>query len=108
MFQTRNVTTVSSTLDRSWRTSHHKLGSVPAPLMAGQDSGRKPGAGFSRIETLPETATPSRFKTDDIVGSRYRLISFIGEGAMGEVFVAENVAIGVRVAIKFLKPELLT
>jgi serine/threonine protein kinase len=75
--------------------------------MASQDSGRKPGAGFSRIETLPDAATPSRFKTDDIVGSRYRLISFIGEGAMGEVFVAENVAIGVRVAIKFLKPELL-
>jgi len=76
--------------------------------MASSDRGRKPGAGFSRIETLPEAAAPARFKTDDIIADRYRLISFIGEGAMGEVFVAENVAIGVRVAIKFLKPELLT
>ena len=76
--------------------------------MAGQDSGaRKPGAGFSRIETLPDPATPPRFQPDEVVGGRYRLISFIGEGAMGEVFVAENVSIGVRVAIKFLKPELL-
>ena len=43
----------------------------------------------------------------DIVGERYRVVRPIGHGAMGKVFLAENQAIGLRVAIKLLKPELL-
>jgi tRNA A-37 threonylcarbamoyl transferase component Bud32 len=43
-----------------------------------------------------------------IVGNRYRLIEPLGEGGMGQVFVAENMAIGLRVAIKVLKPQLMS
>ena len=43
----------------------------------------------------------------DIVGERYRVVRPIGHGAMGKVYLAENQAIGLRVAIKLLKPELL-
>jgi hypothetical protein len=43
----------------------------------------------------------------DIVGERYKVVRPIGHGAMGKVFLAENQAIGLRVAIKLLKPELL-
>ena len=43
----------------------------------------------------------------DVVAGRYRLIETLGNGAMGQVFVAENVSIGRRVAVKVLKAELL-
>ncbi|HJZ88686.1 MAG TPA: serine/threonine-protein kinase [Polyangia bacterium] len=43
----------------------------------------------------------------DIIGDRYRLLAVLGGGAMGQVFVAENLTIGLRVAIKVLRPEML-
>ena len=66
--------------------------------------------GFSKLETLPEGfAEQMRRQVDvgDIVGERYNVLRPIGHGAMGKVFLAENQAIGLRVAIKLLKPELL-
>ena len=66
--------------------------------------------GFSKLETLPEGfAEQMRRQVDvgDIVGERYKVVRPIGHGAMGKVFLAENQAIGLRVAIKLLKPELL-
>ena len=66
--------------------------------------------GFSKLETLPEGfAEQMRRQVDagDVVGDRYRIVRPIGHGAMGKVFLAENQAIGLRVAIKLLKPELL-
>ena len=80
--------------------------------MAAQDSPRPVplSRGFSRLETLPEDFA-SRMSRDveigDVIGERYRLIDRIGDGAMGQVFLAENLAIGMRVAVKLLKPELL-
>jgi len=66
--------------------------------------------GFSKLEKLPEGfAEQMRRQVDvgDIVGERYKVLRPIGHGAMGKVFLAENEAIGLRVAIKLLKPELL-
>ncbi|HEX8954225.1 MAG TPA: serine/threonine-protein kinase, partial [Polyangia bacterium] len=66
--------------------------------------------GFSKLETLPEGfAEQMRRQVDigDIVGDRYKVVRPIGHGAMGKVFLAENQAIGLKVAIKLLKPELL-
>ncbi len=39
---------------------------------------------------------------DTIVGEKYRVIKKIGQGGMGEVYLAENDTLGQKVAIKFL------
>ena len=36
----------------------------------------------------------------------YKIISLLGEGGMGDVYLAEHVSIKRKVAIKILKPEL--
>ncbi len=66
--------------------------------------------GFSKLETLPEGFAEQMRRhvdTGDIIGERYKIVRPIGHGAMGKVFLAENTAIGLKVAIKLLKPELL-
>jgi serine/threonine protein kinase len=39
---------------------------------------------------------------------RYRFIRLLGQGAMGEVYLAEHTALGRREAVKILRPELAT
>ena len=66
--------------------------------------------GFSKLEALPEDFAQNirqQVEANDIIGERYRVVRPIGHGAMGKVFLAENLAIGLRVAVKLLKPELL-
>src|SRR5437016_2946185 len=56
----------------------------------------------------PEPApTRSSIRPGLVIGERYQLIDWLGVGAMGEVFVAENLSIRQRVAVKLLKKELL-
>jgi tRNA A-37 threonylcarbamoyl transferase component Bud32 len=43
----------------------------------------------------------------DVIAGRYKLVQTLGDGAMGQVFIAENLAIGQKVALKVLKTELL-
>jgi predicted Ser/Thr protein kinase len=66
---------------------------------------------FARIDTLPdgfaELLKRRQLRAGDVVGNRYRLIEVLGNGAMGQVFVAENQAIGIKVAVKMLNPDLL-
>ncbi len=47
-------------------------------------------------------------KAGDIVEGRYRIISTLGEGGMGTVYLAEHTLIKRRVAIKILHTELAT
>ncbi len=42
---------------------------------------------------------------DQIIAGRYRIISRIGSGGMGLVFLAEQLNVGNKVALKFLDPE---
>jgi serine/threonine-protein kinase len=68
-------------------------------------------AGVSRVDTLPEDFArllgQKPHAPGAIIGGRFKLVEKLGGGAMGDVFVAENLAIGVRVAVKLLKPDLL-
>jgi serine/threonine protein kinase len=55
--------------------------------------------------SAPAFSTPPA--VGDVLGEHYRLKAVLGAGAMGRVFVADNVAIGVQVAIKVLRAELV-
>jgi tRNA A-37 threonylcarbamoyl transferase component Bud32 len=71
----------------------------------------KTKGGMSRIDTLPDGFDKlighAQLIVGEVIGGRYKLIESLGNGGMGQVFVAENIAIGMRVAVKLLKPELL-
>jgi serine/threonine-protein kinase len=70
-----------------------------------------PPRGVSRVDTLPDSFIQLLQRRPvligDVIAGRYKLVEALGDGAMGQVFVAENLAIGRRVAVKVLKPELL-
>ena len=65
---------------------------------------------------LPPTvaSTPEPVSTSDadlvgrVLGGRYRIVSKLGEGAMGAVYLGEHMKIGRRDAIKVLRPGLAT
>lgn len=71
-----------------------------------------PPHGVSRIDTLADGFIKSISRRPhvigDVIATRYKLVENLGEGGMGQVFVAENLAIGRRVAVKLLKTELLS
>jgi len=66
---------------------------------------------MSRVDTLPDGFDKligrASVTVGEVIGGRYKLIESLGSGGMGEVFVAENIAMGMRVAVKLLKPDLL-
>jgi tetratricopeptide (TPR) repeat protein/tRNA A-37 threonylcarbamoyl transferase component Bud32 len=42
----------------------------------------------------------------ELLAGRYRIVSFLGEGAMGEVYEADDLELGEPVAVKVLRPEI--
>jgi serine/threonine protein kinase len=70
-----------------------------------------PRGAVSRVDTLPEALVKllqSRpLFVGDVIAGRYKLLQTLGDGAMGQVFVAENLSIGQKVALKVLRQELL-
>src|SRR5690606_14389636 len=60
-------------------------------------------AGDLHVARMPERIriAPGR----ELPGTRYRIVSLVGEGAMGSVYEAEHIDIGRHVALKILHPE---
>ena len=60
-----------------------------------------PDADATRTAPLPLT-----FAVGDLLCDRFRITRFIGRGGMGELYEADDLALGERVAVKTIRPEI--
>lgn len=67
-----------------------------------------------RSKDSPETAEPAAaaepnpYVPGEIIADKYRLIRVLGEGGMGAVWVAKNLALDVQVALKLIRTDVDT
>jgi serine/threonine-protein kinase len=55
--------------------------------------------------TTPERCEASRYLAGEVIADKYRLLQPLAEGGMGALWVAQNVALEVQVAIKLIRAD---
>jgi tetratricopeptide (TPR) repeat protein len=53
----------------------------------------------------PPADVPPSFSPQDVVAGRYRIARFVARGGMGEVYEAQDLELGERVALKTVRPD---
>ena len=84
------------------RLAHDRSGgSVTAPIPANNAANKA----IDTILTATAPADRTGFQPGAVVGRRYRIVSLLGRGGMAEVYRADDLKVGQRVALKFLAAE---
>ncbi len=71
-----------------------------------EDVGFAPHGEGQRPKAIAPLSRGRGFSPGDVAADRFRIVRFIGEGGMGEVYEAEDLELKERVALKTLRPEI--
>lgn len=85
------------------------LDSSGPPRRDGSREGNRPPAGDATVATpgqRPPLPAQAGLPDGSVIAERYRIVRFIARGGMGEVYEAEDLALGGRVALKTILPTL--
>jgi len=79
------------------------------PSQATENLGLGPGPAVAARGLSSPTSPPppaAHVAEGDVLANRFRIVRFIGRGGMGDVYEAEDLELGERVALKTVRPEI--